>query len=209
MITTRQIEKLFASCMYQKLLHQLLAMRPESSLRLEMELCQAIPAAAMAIIRLDELNQVHAAIYPELLRILLAAQEADGGWGDPLLTALCLRALLCCQGDGPAIQRGIVYLANLQRPDGLWPRVPIRRTDGDAFVSAFILFQLGQDDRFASAVQLNQAIAWFNQHADDLDGEAARLWQAASIRLRPAWRITALNHPATPAPFSPLADVAA
>ncbi len=188
MTTTRQIEKLFASRMYQKLLHQLMAVRPESSIRLEMALGHAIPTAAMGIIRLDELNQGHSPIFSQLVRLLLGAQDADGGWGDPLVTALCLRALMCNHGEGAAIDRGLAHLASLQRTEGLWPLVPIRRTSADAFVSAFILFQLADDHRFAKVAQLNHAAIWFKEHVHELDTETTRLWRAAAIRMGPTAR---------------------
>ena len=183
MITTRQIEKLFSARMYQKLLHQLMAMRPESSTRLEMAIGHGIPTAAMAIIRLDELNQGHTSIYSQLVRLLLGAQDADGGWGDPLVTAVCLRALMCGHGEGPAIDRGLSYLASLQRTEGLWPLVPIRRTTADPFISAFILFQLGDDHRFAKAAKLEEAANWFEEHLTELDTETSRLWRSAAIRM--------------------------
>ena len=84
----------------------------------------------LGIIRLDELCQSASSLYPELVRALLAEQESDGGWHDPMTTALCLRALLCGRGGGLAIERGLAFLANLQKPQGLWPKAPIRRTPG-------------------------------------------------------------------------------
>ncbi len=184
MITTRQVEKLWTSKMYDRLLAQLLALRPEATPRLFIELRRAIPMAAMAVIRLDELNQSHTAIYSQLLRVILAAQEADGGWGDPMATALCIRALLCGNGDGLAIDQGIDYLAHLQKADGLWPSIPIRRTNADPFVSAFILLQLGGERRFTQRVNLESAVAWFEEHSATLDVETAQLWRNAAYRCR-------------------------
>jgi len=182
MMTIRQIERFWAAKAYPRLVAQLVAMRPEGSARLEMALGRAVPAAAMTIIRLDELNQSHTPLCAQLLRILLAAQEADGGWGDGMATALCIRALMCGSGSGAAIERGIEYLANLQKTDGLWPRIPIRRTPADPFLSAFILFHLGPDPRFAAAVRVADTIGWFESHTGELDEETARLWRAAALR---------------------------
>src|SRR5262245_40674205 len=94
MVTVRQIEKLYKSQSWQALAGQMLAGRPEASLRLENALSGPIAAAAMVLIRLDELSQAHVPLYGSLLRSILSAQEEDGGWQDPLTTALCLRALM-------------------------------------------------------------------------------------------------------------------
>src|SRR5450432_3326604 len=108
MMTVRHIEKLWNAKAYQRLLREMLAGRPEASLRVEAELADSgvLPAAAMALLRLDELAQSHVPLYSKLLKIILAAQEGDGGWGDPMSTALCLRALLGSRGQGVAIQHG-------------------------------------------------------------------------------------------------------
>ena len=73
----------------------------------------------MAIIRLEELSQSHVTLHKSLLRALLASQESDGGWGDPMLTSLCVRALLVNNGGGDAVDRGLSYLAALQQPSGI------------------------------------------------------------------------------------------
>ena len=82
---------------------------------------------------------------PKLIRTIIAKQDPDGGWGDLMLTALCIRALSINNGSGDAVCRAIHFLANMQQPTGIWPRIPIRRMPHDAFaVSAFILLQLGR-----------------------------------------------------------------
>jgi hypothetical protein len=139
-------------------------------------------AAAIAMIRLDELSQAHVPFYQKLLHRVLSRQEADGGWGDPMTTALCLRALLAGRGHGPVIDRGMVYLANLQKNEGIWPKVPIRRMESDPFVSAFILHQLGHSEQFRSSVRFFDALNWFESNEATLDGETRRLWDHASIR---------------------------
>src|SRR5262249_27926124 len=115
----------------------------------------------------------------------LSSQEADGGWGEPLATALCLRALLCGRGQGLAIERGLNYLADLQKSEGIWPAVPIRRTAEDPFVSAFILFQLADSLAFRATVRFQAATQWFLQNQIKPDEEACRLWHRASLRCRP------------------------
>lgn len=184
MTTIRQIERAWTARTYEKLFRDLIAARPEAGFRFEVEQGRAIPTAAMALIRLDELSQSHVPLYATLLRAVLTGQEADGGWGDVMTTALCCRALLCCNGDGPAIERGLQYLANLQKDEGVWPAVPLRRMPADGYASAFVLYELGDSARFRDAVRFADAVAWFEQNAPTLDPEAARLWSRARHRCR-------------------------
>src|SRR4051794_9974260 len=111
MQTIRQIERYWSARQHDRLARELLAARPEFSHRLVAELSHSVPTAALALIRLDELNQARHPLNQTLIRHIIAAQEGDGGWGDPLITALCLRALTCNRGQGPSVDRGIAYLA--------------------------------------------------------------------------------------------------
>jgi hypothetical protein len=182
MITVRQIERYWVARSYEKLFRELVAIRPEAGLRFEVEQGRAIPAAAMALVRLDELSQSYVPLYAKLVRAVLAAQDNDGGWGDAMTTALCLRALLASNGNGVAIDRGMAYLANLQKSDGVWPAIPLRRMPADGYVSAFILYQLGGDVRFRESVRFFQAVQWFQANEQMLDVEAKRLWERARYR---------------------------
>ena len=187
MITVKHIERLWTGRMYDRLFRELLANRPEGGLRLELELtggCRATPAAAMAMIRLNELGQSHHPLQAKLVRTLIATQEPDGGWGDPIATTFALRALLSDNGDGAVIDRGLHYLAMLQKPEGIWPKVPFRRMPADPYVSAFILNQLGAHSRFRAGVRFFDAIDWFESHESSLDPETRRLWDRASLRCR-------------------------
>jgi hypothetical protein len=184
MITVKQIERLWNARLYPRLIAQLAAMRPEGIGQFVQRLANPVATAAMAIIRLEELNQSHVPLCRQMIRVVLSSQHPDGGWDDPAVTALSIHALMCCNGQGLAIDRGIEWLAALQRPEGLWPVEPIRRLAGDSAVSAFILYQLAADDRFAQVARLDDAMAWFEQHRGNLDHDAARLWQAAVLRLR-------------------------
>src|SRR5947209_5704437 len=185
MTTVRQIERCWTSKSYAKLFLELIAARPEALFRLEPGAARAPLAAAMAVIRLDELTQSHVPLYGRLVRAILTAQEADGGWGDPATTALCVRALLCGRGEGLAVQRGLTYLANLQKSEGIWPNLPLRRMPADPHTSAFILLQLGDDSGFRQAVRLAEAVQWFQAHGDELDEETRQLWDRARVRCRP------------------------
>jgi hypothetical protein len=184
MTTVRHLERLWNAESHQLLLRDLLSGRPEASLRLHEELNGPLAIAALVLIRLDELAQSHVPLYSRLLKMILAAAEGDGGWGDPLTTALCLRALITGRGTGVAIDRGMACLAQLQRPDGLWPAAPLRRLPPDPFVSAFILLQLGSDERFRAAVRIHDAVGWLQRNEAHLDPETRRLWDYASVRCR-------------------------
>jgi len=183
MTTVRQIERYWMAKDYGRLFRELVSFRPEARLRLDIDV-RAPLAAALAVIRLDELSQSHHALYTRLVRAILAAQEADGGWGDPVTTALCLRALLCGNGQGVSIERGMQYLANLQKDEGIWPNLPLRRMPADAHVSAFVLTQLGDSPAFRGAVRLSDALEWFRVHADSLDDDTCQLWNRATLRCR-------------------------
>jgi hypothetical protein len=184
MQTTKQIQRLWKARQYPRLMRELMTARPEASLRAEAELARSIPAAAMAIIRLDELSQPQSALCRELLNCILLAQDADGGWGDLMTTALCIRALRCCNGQGHAIDRALTYIANLQKSEGIWPREPLRRMPADPFVSAFVMLQLGQDADFRRIVRFNDAVNWLSNNAAEWDGETRKLWDRAAPRCR-------------------------
>ncbi len=188
MITVRQIQRLWSAKAFDKLLQQLLLPRAEASDRLAAELSGPVAAAAMVVVRLDELTQSFAPLYAETVRVILSAQADNGGWGDAAVTALCLRALMCGRGNGPAVDRGLRYLADLQRDEGLWPNPPVRRLPADPFASAFVLMQLGDQDPFRSAVRLSDALDWFESNDLALDGPTRRLWAHAACRCssRPA-----------------------
>jgi hypothetical protein len=183
MLTTRYIEKLWDGRQYQRILEELIAPRVESPAVEELRQSPTASAAALALIRLDELHQVHASLCPRLIRSLVALQEADGGWGDVAVTALCVRALSLQNGRGVAIERGVAYLAALQQPGGIWPKIPIRRMPADALVSAFVLLQLGDHGEFRDGVDFDAAFGWFESHRWTLDPAAQALWDHARLRV--------------------------
>jgi len=185
MTTVRHLEKLWKSKAHKRSIRELLTGRPEASLRLEQLLGGSpLAAAALTIIRLDELGQSHTNLAGRLLREILVAQESDGGWGNPLVTAVCLRALLASRGEGRSVARGMAYLAALQQPEGVWPAEPLRRMPADAFVSAFILLQLGREELFRRVARVTDAAAWLAANETRSDPEARRLWDHAKLRLR-------------------------
>ncbi len=195
MITVRQIARLWAGKDYTRLLGQLLAPRSEASSRLTADLVGVDAAAAVLIVRLDELSQSFAPLYSEAVRSLVRNQRPDGGWGDPMTTAAALRALLCGNGHGPVVERGLHFLAALQRDEGIWPAEPVRRMPADAFASAFILVQLGDHVRFRETVRFAEAIAWFTQNELALDDTTRRLWRQAKTRCQMVTGLPAVSEP--------------
>jgi len=191
MTTVRHVDRLWNAKVWDRLLRELLSSRPESSARLEAELHSLVATAALAMIRLDELQQSHAPLFGRLLRTVLASQERDGGWRDPATTALCLRALLIGAGHGAAIDAGLRYLAQLQQDCGSWPREPLRRMSSDAYATALVLFYLGDRAELRDAARVGDAVAWLDRHPAEMDAETKRLWALASLRCRNAPRASA------------------
>jgi hypothetical protein len=194
MMTVRHLERQWNAKQYGKLQAELLEARPEARFEFDARASQAARTAAWTLIRLEELDQAHVPLAATLRRTLLGLQEADGGWGDPAVSALALRALLLGQGAGEAIDRGLAYLANLQQADGLWPAVPIRRMPADAATSAFILSQLADCPRFRELVRMEEAFAWFSNHRASLDARTALVWDR--VRSRSFTRVKTLAAPA-------------
>lgn len=184
MMTVRQIERDWETRAYAKLFATLVIARPEAGFRLGLDTSRPVPAAALAIIRLDELSQSHVKLYSTVIKTVVAAQEADGGWGDLLTTALCLRALFCGNGNGASIERGLGYLAALQKAEGIWPLVPIRRMPAEPYLSALILYQLADQPAFRNAVRVDDAAKWFAIHEPSLDDETRNLWNRVRVRCR-------------------------
>lgn len=190
MTVVRQLERDWDARRYRRILADLLASRVESALlpRLSAGPTGAA-AAAIAIVRLDELDLPHVSLYSKLLCVLIAAQLPDGSWGDPAVTALCLRALLTCRGRGVAAEKALNHLAALQRADGSWPEAALRRLPGDAAATAFILLQLGDHPQFAAHCNIPTALTWLASSASLHDPVASRLAAAAQRRLAHAERL--------------------
>ena len=183
MITLRQIERLWNAREYNRLTRELLAFRVEDSARLRASLDGATAAAALGLIRLEELNQAYATIALKFVRCIIASQDSQGGWDSPALTSLCIRALLTSSGHGLVIDRGIAHLAELQKSDGSWPREAIRRLAPDSFTTAFVLFSLGSSTLFRNAVRIEQAVTSFaGERGMEMDAITRRLWSHAVTR---------------------------
>jgi hypothetical protein len=188
MLTVRHIEKLWEARKYSKLFNELIALRVESVAAPEMAENPCPAAAAIALIRIDEMMQSHAAICPSLIRALIATQDPDGGWKDPCTTALAVKALCLQNGQGDSIERGLDYLADLQQSSGLWTKIPAGRMPEDPpkdpLISAFVLLQLGDNDRFRQKVDFPAALTRIAQAAEKagLEPTAKTLWDQARLR---------------------------
>ena len=184
MITVKQMERAWNARQYERVYRDLVAYRPEATVTMDFESGWSTPAAAMALIRMDELCQLHVPLFGKLLRALLASQQTDGGWGDVATTALCLRALLCGEGHGLAVEQGLAFLANLQKDNGLWPHCPPRRLPEDSRASAVVLYHLASQPAFVASVRFEQAVAWFEANAMFLDEPTRALWAPTARRCR-------------------------
>ena len=167
MTTTKRIERLWSAKDYARLLGELLSGRSEDLPRVRTDVNAKLAATSLGIVRLDEFNQSHLPLCSQLIRMILSAQESDGGWADPMTTALCVRALHCGRGNGVAGDRGIEALARLQKADGSFPAEPIRRLPSDAFVTAFVLYEVGDIAR--EWLDVRAAMVWLTSVESSFD----------------------------------------
>jgi hypothetical protein len=187
MITVRQIQRLWDEHAYGRLAGLLGEGRsdlPEDAPRGS----PSVSAAALGIIRLDELAQSSHPVCARFIRSLLNAQQPDGGWGEIGLTVLAIRALRCANGDGEAIARGIQWLADLQKEDGAWPMEPVRRLPADAGNTTFVLLHLGNDPLLRARARLDDALAWISSHHHEMDAGTRRV--ADRVVVRRKWTST-------------------
>ena len=196
MITIRHMQRLFDDHQHRRLYRELIAARPEASFcALEPVLTRVIPIAALGLLRLDELSQASTTLSRRLLDVLLTSQQPDGGWSDPMITSLCLRALLSSSGHGQATARGLAFLSRTQKPGGIWSRDPFHRMPPDPFASAFILLQLGDQSSFRRSIRFDDAVDYFALNEKNLEPDTARLWSHAATRCRiPADRRDTVIH---------------
>jgi len=189
------MERLWNARSFEKLLRDMLANRVDAMFALEAEMNIAPAAVAAAIVRMDELGQAHLPLASTFIKFLITVQQEDGGWGDVATTALCIKALMTGGGQGSSVDRGLAFLKNLQKSDGLWPRIPIRRADGDPAATAFVLQQLGNDERFHTTVDVAMATRWHEVNRTTLEPITQRAWERAMMRCRSVSRTSRLRTP--------------
>ena len=182
MITVRQMERFLNARDYARILHDLTSQRADALIRWEAQASRHTLAAAMCVIRLDELNCAAHPLASKLIAAVLASQEADGGWGDALSTALCLRALLAGRGDGVAVDRGLAFLANLQQDEGAFPAGPFRRMPADSHASAAVLYLLAELPAAWGSIDLSATLSWLQCNAYALDTATRALLRHAALR---------------------------
>lgn len=159
MLTVRQIERWWRGGGHERILSELSAGRVEATGEVKTLLVGPVSAAALAVIRLDELNQSAHPLASEFVHYIITHENAAGGWADAATTALCVRALSCSRGHGVVIDRGLSALAASQRPDSLWARTSGNRiAEGDLHVTAFIVVQL-VNAGVRGAVRIEDALA--------------------------------------------------
>jgi len=186
MLTIRGIERFWNSKETAALLRELIGMRIEKGVAGDLAGRAPAAAAALSLIRIDEWQKNASPLCGTLIRAVLSAQEADGGWGDVLVTALCVRALSLSNGAGHSIERGLAYLANLQQPAGSWPRVPLRRMSADETTTAFVLMQLADLPIFWERIQAEEAFDYLAGCDLTHEPDAALFYNAARLRRPPA-----------------------
>lgn len=166
MLTHRQIDRLWEQQDYRRLFTGLSIGRSEFPAEVVSELADhPVATAALAAMRLCELNQLNAPVFARLINFVITQRGQDLMWGSTMLTALCLRALAGCsslpQHTGETdFRESSEELARLQKDDGSFPAEPVRRLVGDPATTAFIVAVLGDEEPFADLFQLNDALQW-------------------------------------------------
>ena len=124
MQTARHLERLWTAGRYSKLIDMIATPR---RMALPDEPRKVI-AAAVVLLRLQELNQPIGSFGKVMRGTLIAEQAADGSWADDVrVTALCVRAL----GGGDAADAGRAALTRVQHDDGGFPALAVKRLPGD------------------------------------------------------------------------------
>lgn len=160
MTTVRQMDGMWTDGQGKKLFAELSKFRPDVPEFLTTELGgSAVAAAALSMIRLQELSQTRTPLYRALLARLTVTQQPDGGWGDTLATVLAARALLNDAEGRSAGMKAVVLLSGLQLEDGTFPRTTSRRIAGDTLATAFFLAHLVRIPDVANRIRLEAAVS--------------------------------------------------
>jgi len=168
MTTIRQINGLWSEGRTRQLVAELTRYRPDFPPTLIDALASnPLAAAALAMIRLQELDQTLLATYDGLKRKLLDAQENDGSFGSIAVTVLACRALLTEASASESLRKGLEYLSLTQREDGGFPIDAPRRLPADLMNTALCIYHLSRDDRAKRALRFEAAGRWLADHRMD------------------------------------------
>jgi len=184
MLTHRHIERLWNQEDHRKLFAALAVGRAEFPADVVAELAgRPLSTAALAVIRLAELNQTRCAVFPRLVNFLLASRDIDHIWGDVMTSAMVIRALRVVVSSGPVVDESCRALAALQKDDGSFPDQAVRRMTGDPLTTALVIALLGDDRTFADAISIDAALKWLARSAPSTLRNLVRVAGLRSHRL--------------------------
>lgn len=168
MTSVRQIDGLWSEGRTRQLVTELTRFRPDfPASMIDSVSSSPVVAAALAMVRLQELDQTLLASYEGLKRKLLASQAADGSFGSIPITVLACRALLAEPTGAEALRKGLEYLGLIQREDGGFPVDELRRLPSDLLATALCIYHLSRDDRAKRALRFEAAGRWLADHRMD------------------------------------------
>ncbi len=188
MLTMKQAERLWQLKAYERLTDELCTGRAEAVGGIRQLLHGPLVAASLTVIRMGELHQSHQPFVSRMVKFLIASQQADGGFGDAVITALAVRALATDSGAGSGLEAGLTFLDHLQRDDGEWPKEPLKRLPGDPTVTAFVLLQLVES-------RLPKAEKLVHRAIDRMTGDDAKPAPEFDQQLLPLRRRVAARQP--------------
>jgi hypothetical protein len=189
MLTCTKLTRLWTAGRFRALIREALAGRPEGRLELDQRRGGPIVAAALALLRLCELNQPGHRLAGVLRDRLIWTQGAAGDWsGDAAVTALVARALTTADGQRTTVGRTIAKGVRASTPadraiDWLTSRGPADW--GDDWAVAVVLLQLGREPAFREKVDLAEVLAMESRAGGAVEADAVtRLaWKHAKLRV--------------------------
>lgn len=187
-VSRERIETLWMNGNLQQLARELAERRTEWSVRAVDQVPVVPGAPALGILTLLEIGVSRKdPLVQEMGAALAAGQNCDGGWGDPGITALVLRALSLAELEQACYSRGLAYLSLAQDRGGAWSH----RGERSHHETALVLTMLGDQPDFRSAVDVEQAIEWYQESrfeepeaVPSLFEASERQWHVALQRLQ-------------------------
>ncbi len=195
MLSVPLILRHFEHGRHEHLLEAIAANGMALPLTLRVRLSQ-LPGAAVALglRRLVELTYGPTHLSRDMIAWLLQRQAPDGGIdGDVLATAAAAAALgrvlrdhLPANGDiagtiAAAHERAVAFVAAHQDDAGLIANTGERDTGDRMLATLFVLYILSEDELFRATSRYALAMDHFEQHASELRGGVADLWDLVCI----------------------------